>query len=578
MLEKASSLRGEWTRIHSDYLNSATGVEGCTMFKFNGEDKWCLLLDKYGAGGYYPSVTTNIESGEFTRLNNSEYKFPSTMRHGTVINITDEEYATLEKKWGNHDSEIEYDTTLAQSAIAHITFDDEEAGFAGNGAAVTANNGYELTEGKFGNAVKLSARDKQFFNLTREDGTSLLTGLDEFTISYWSKSNSSSGTTWSFYAAPDEKAQSSPSEKYIGIIDPLNDSKIHVERYFNGRSNNNDLSMSGLNDKWKMVTVVFFNNATKLYVNGELVSTVSSKVDITDLLGENSIIQLGKANWGTGEYSNISLDELAVFNRPVNSDEVKALYEGTVDYTISQDDPNEDPNNQDDPNEDPNNQDDPNNDPGNQDNHSQGAENQDKPAQESPNQDKPTENGGKQDDAKETPAAQEEPSKQTQDQAQSQTGATTEENKKVDTENVSDGQAQTIVDDKTPTSDTAKSEAETVKSVKGKLKTVKLKNKKKVYRLKLKNGKYAKGLVKFENKLYYFGKNGNAEKGFHKVDGKKIYTNSKGKLAKGFKIIKGSLYYFNKDGSMFTGKLKRGALVYHFGKNGKLKKITTSKK
>ncbi len=586
MLEKASSLRGEWTRIHSDYLNNATGVEGCTMFKFNGEDRWCLLLDKYGAGGYYPSVTTNIESGEFTRLNNNEYKFPSTMRHGTVINITDEEYATLEKKWGNHDSEIEYDTTLAQSAIAHITFDDEEEGFSGNGAAVTANNGYELTEGKFGKAVKLSARDKQFFNLTREDGTSLLTGLDEFAISYWSKSNSSSGTTWSFYAAPDEKAQSSPSEKYIGIIDPLNDSKIHVERYFNGRSNNNDLSMSGLNDNWKMVTVVFFNNATKLYVNGELVSTVSSKADITDLLGENSIIQLGKANWGTGEYSNISLDELAIFNRPVNSDEVKAIYEGTVDYTLNQDDPNEDPNNQDDPNEDPGNQDDPNKDPDNQDNPGedpngqndpgQESGNQDKPAQESGNQNQPSGNQNNQGDNKETPEAQTDPSGQ--EQNQSQTGATSEENKKVDTEKTSNDQPQTITDEKTPTTDKVKSKTETVKSVKGKLKLVKLKNKKKVYRLKLKNGKYAKGLVKYQKKLYYFDKKGNAAKGFHKVKGKKIYTSNKGKLAIGFKIIGGSTYYFNKDGSMFTGKLKRGILTYHFGKNGKLKKITRSKK
>lgn len=94
ILETSKSLLGEWTEIASA-INNTTGVEGATCFKFNGEDKWCLLLDNHGGGGYYPLVTDDLSSGNFTKLDKKEYSFPSTMRHGTVIPLTKEEYERL---------------------------------------------------------------------------------------------------------------------------------------------------------------------------------------------------------------------------------------------------------------------------------------------------------------------------------------------------------------------------------------------------------------------------------------------------------------------------------------------------
>lgn len=99
-LEKSDSLLGEWTMVNS---NIASGVEGPCCFAFNEDDiekagaKWCLLQDAFGAGGYYPMITDDLSSGEFKQISAN---LPSRPRHGTVMNITAEEYRALTAKWG----------------------------------------------------------------------------------------------------------------------------------------------------------------------------------------------------------------------------------------------------------------------------------------------------------------------------------------------------------------------------------------------------------------------------------------------------------------------------------------------
>lgn len=94
IMEQSKSLLGTWTEINSD-MSKISGVEGPTCFKLNGENKWCLFLDDFGGKGYYPLVSTDLSSGKFTQLNSSDYSLPSVMRHGSVINITEEEYYGL---------------------------------------------------------------------------------------------------------------------------------------------------------------------------------------------------------------------------------------------------------------------------------------------------------------------------------------------------------------------------------------------------------------------------------------------------------------------------------------------------
>lgn len=96
IMEKANSLFGQWTEIGTD-MSQIAYVEGPTCFKFNGEDKWCLFLDDFGGKGYYPLVTNDLSSAKFTQP--TDYKLPSVMRHGSVINLTESEYNNLMSKY-----------------------------------------------------------------------------------------------------------------------------------------------------------------------------------------------------------------------------------------------------------------------------------------------------------------------------------------------------------------------------------------------------------------------------------------------------------------------------------------------
>lgn len=104
-MEKSDSVLGEWTLVDSNITEFA-GVEGPTIFKFYDRDEWCLLLDEYSGVKYFPSVTTDLNGGQFRRLDTSEYSLPKGAstggpRHGTVIPVTQEEYNNIMIAYGN---------------------------------------------------------------------------------------------------------------------------------------------------------------------------------------------------------------------------------------------------------------------------------------------------------------------------------------------------------------------------------------------------------------------------------------------------------------------------------------------
>ena len=356
ILEKSDSLLGEWTRVSSKYLNTTQHVEGGTIFKFNGENKWCMLLDNYGNGGYFPSVTNDIGSGEFTRLNDNEYSFPSTMRHGTVIPITTEEYNALEAKWGKSEAEKDIDTSvsLKNSALFNLSFDGEDTIMA-DGVSVTAANGYKLVDNELlgGKAIELSSDEKQWLNIKNEDKKALLAGKKEIAINYWSKvtDKSSANKGWAFFAAPNADAinwgASGKKETYLGVIDATKDAAISdkgltVQRFNDPFSRPAVNNTKNVGNEWKMVTVVATENYTTLYVNGEKVSQVKSSYALDEIFGDsdNGMLQIGKANWGGGEYFNGQLDDITVYGRAITSEEVAAIY-SSKSYTGKEEVPEE---------------------------------------------------------------------------------------------------------------------------------------------------------------------------------------------------------------------------------------------
>ena len=164
-----------------------------------------------------------------------------------------------------------------------------------------------------------------YFKPTAEDGTPLLTGLDEFTVSYWAKIEGT-GIGWTFFAAPDASTQRNQYEKYIGILD--NGTALASERYNNSGSRPGRIDVSNLPDDWKHVVLVLKEDKSEVYINGELAASKSSSYSVSGILGDNSVIQAGKGNWGRGEYATGAIDNYQIFNYALDAEEIENLYNG----------------------------------------------------------------------------------------------------------------------------------------------------------------------------------------------------------------------------------------------------------
>jgi hypothetical protein len=102
-IEGADSLTGPWERIGDLASLGYTGrqVEGPAFLQSNYGQKWALLVDKPGQGGYFPIVFTNFDDPHsYQVLPATAYSFGAgEKRHGGVLNITRSELAALRAKW-----------------------------------------------------------------------------------------------------------------------------------------------------------------------------------------------------------------------------------------------------------------------------------------------------------------------------------------------------------------------------------------------------------------------------------------------------------------------------------------------
>ncbi len=145
--------------------------------------------------------------------------------------------------------------------------------------------------------------------LTDANGNSLLTGMDEITISFKAKPTSTS-TSWLFYASPDNNTQTYQKEKYLGVLYTGN---LTVERYNNNGSRPASAYGAMPVNEWSDVLIVIKNGTTELYINGVKYSQASD-YGLSDLLGKSSIAYIGQANWGSGEYATAYIDDFVIYN------------------------------------------------------------------------------------------------------------------------------------------------------------------------------------------------------------------------------------------------------------------------
>ncbi|MBO5371248.1 MAG: family 43 glycosylhydrolase [Lachnospiraceae bacterium] len=194
-------------------------------------------------------------------------------------------------------------------------------------AKAAAKGGYSLQEkavynNELDSALYLNGTNA-FLDVTKADGTPLLAEKEEITISFDSKV-ASKAASWPLFAAPNASAQTYPKEHYLGML--FKDGSITVERYDNedGRPGNN---LTGpVSTEWTHIDLVVSETNTKLYVNGEKKSESDSTYKLSDILEEGGVFQIGKANWGSGEFYSGLLDNYKVYDGILSEDEIAAQY------------------------------------------------------------------------------------------------------------------------------------------------------------------------------------------------------------------------------------------------------------
>ena len=227
-----------------------------------------------------------------------------------------------------------------KDVLADFTFDkdptDQVFHDANGTAKATVKGNAKLVEGNVDKNGKAAQLGSDFWlNVTKEDGSPLLAGQNDATISYDAKPAAKDNAGWTFFAASDATKQEYGTEHYVGVLDKT--TGVTVERYNNTdkRDSSGNLSATVSNTGWKHVDIVISGNTAKLYVDKKLVAVNTTGKTLTEILGESGgVLQIGKANWGNGEYFNGAFDNLKIWSKALSADEL-GVESAKTDYAAA---------------------------------------------------------------------------------------------------------------------------------------------------------------------------------------------------------------------------------------------------
>ena len=205
---------------------------------------------------------------------------------------------------------------VKHALIADFNFDSQDTGFKGAGAVAHKNGAMVLVDHEGGKALELDNSAK-WLEVKKEDGTSLLSGLNAFTVSYDCKPEEKSGSNWVFYASHMSGDGTAARSEYIGISHYLN--KIDALSYQTTASTPTQ-TLSG----WHHVDVIFAKDKVAVYVDRVEVKEMPCTQSLKTLLGDSSTALIGKANWHEGQYFKGQLDNFKVYNYALSEEEIKA--------------------------------------------------------------------------------------------------------------------------------------------------------------------------------------------------------------------------------------------------------------
>ena len=222
--------------------------------------------------------------------------------------------------------------TNPKKVLVDFNFDADQTGFTSENAK--AEGTYTLVDGYDGKALYLDGSSSNYLKVTATDGSSLLTGAKELTVSFEVKPDRTDAS-WVFFAAANDNEQIYEKEKYIGSF--TRDGNIDSERYNSNSQTRPAQAWTAIGSDWVHIDIVYAEAETILYVNGEEKAREASIVDIAQMLGDSSVFYIGRANWKTGEYCKGWLDNYRIVNYAVAEDDIPALSEEFLSKTAKAD-------------------------------------------------------------------------------------------------------------------------------------------------------------------------------------------------------------------------------------------------
>lgn len=304
-------------KIQNDELESYSGgYEGPTLFQFNGEEKWCVLVDEYVGSrrGYIPFVSTDLSAvNSLSLLNDGEYLMPTGAKHGTVIPITEAEYNALYEKWGVKPPE----EVMSDSPVLHYDFEEELS----NSRAMD-KSGHAHHAHVFGNAEYVTDTEKG--KVLHLDGTSetylafpqgFFDGRSQMTISMDVKP-----VTTDFYHFTFAVGLNSTKYMFLRTRDNEIRNAITTQSY----SKESEVLKTGSSflNHWINIKLVMDHHNMKLYLDNVLVDSNAFVHSIGDL-GTNLLAYLGKSFYADPYFEGY-FDNVRVYNKAFATEEIQS--------------------------------------------------------------------------------------------------------------------------------------------------------------------------------------------------------------------------------------------------------------
>ncbi len=294
------------------------GVEGPELYRLE-DGRYCLLLDRFGKGGYMPIVTNDLSSGVFEKISGF-YSFP-TARHGSVLRISDEEYDRVMAEYGDIAPEIAPDEAGSEPFISY----DFESSVLENNTVEDASGENDAT--LFGNAKIVT--DKQKGSVLSLDGTSgtymelpkgSLDGRNELTVSMDVRNNTE-GNFFTFALG-----QNDNTYLFTKLTNDSAKAALTVNGYL--AEEYAEKWEGSYKDLWTNITVTVSkaDRAIVLYINGKELARWDNLVNYISDLGSDTLSYIGKSFFGTDNYANMRVDNVEIYNRTLSADEISEKY------------------------------------------------------------------------------------------------------------------------------------------------------------------------------------------------------------------------------------------------------------